>query len=235
MTGPGQTGPRVDGRCVLAALLGCLLVTVLAPPGRWLLLGGEAALVVVLLVFLRTPPRWLAGRLALLAPFLLMAVVSVPLMGAGHPEAPPPAERAGTAVLRALVGVGALAAALRACPPPELLGALARLRVPSIFVTLSALMLRYLGLLEEEAVRMCRARDLRGTPRSVMERARVAGALVGTLFVRSWERAERVSLAMQARGFTGALPGPPPRALGARDGLVLGGRLLAQALLVVLT
>ena len=127
-------------------------------------------------------------------------------------------------------------------PPPaqfvevhELLQALARLRVPAIFVTLMALMLRYLGLLEGEAARMMRARDLRGTPRTMGQRAHVAGCMVGSLFLRSFERAERVSVAMQSRGFTGLLPAPSPRPLGASGAAAVGGALLAQALLVWFT
>src|SRR5262249_14893607 len=70
----------LDGRCVLGALVCCLVVTVLTPPGRWGRLAGEGLFVALLLVLLRTPPRWLAGRLALLAPFLLLAGLSVPFL-----------------------------------------------------------------------------------------------------------------------------------------------------------
>jgi cobalt/nickel transport system permease protein len=102
-------------------------------------------------------------------------------------------------------------------------------------VTLLALMLRYLGLLEGEAARMMRARDLRGMPPTLRQRAHVAGCMVGSLFLRSFERAERVSVAMQSRGFTGLLPAPEPRPLGARGVLCLAAALLAQALLVWVT
>jgi hypothetical protein len=44
-----------------------------------------------------------------------------------------------------------------------------------------------------------------------------------------------VSLAMQARGFTGILPCPPPRRVETREGLLLAGLLGAQALLLFLT
>ena len=37
-------------------------------------------------------------------------------------------------------------------------------------------------------------------------RAGVSGSIVGSLFIRSFERAERVSLAMAARGYRGDLP-----------------------------
>ena len=59
--------------------------------------------------------------------------------------------------------------------------------------------------------------------------------MVGSLFLRSFERAERVSVAMQSRGFTGLLPPPPPRPLGARCVLALAATLLAQALLLWVT
>ena len=231
----------LDGRIVLAGLLGCVGVTVLTPPGHWGRLAGEAALVAAALVVSQVPGdharrgyRWLLGRFMLLAPFLLLLVVSVPFMPRGPGQLSPLA-RAGLVVARATIGFGALAAALQLIDLPELLQALARLRAPAIFVTLMALMLRYLGLLEGEAARMMRARDLRGTPPTLRQRAHVAGCMVGSLFLRSFERAERVSVAMQSRGFTGLLPPPPPRALGARGALFLAALLLAQALLVWVT
>ena len=231
----------LDGRIVLAGLLGCVGVTVLTPPGHWGRLAAEAALVITTLAasqvsgcHARRGYRWLFGRFVLLAPFLLLLVVSVPFMARG-PEQLSPLARAGMAAARATIGFGALAAALQVMDLPELLQALARLRTPAIFVTLMALMLRYLGLLEGKAARMMRARDLRGTPPTLRQRAHVAGCMVGSLFLRSFERAERVSVAMQSRGFTGLLPPPPPRPLGARGVLALAAVLLAQALLVWVT
>jgi cobalt/nickel transport system permease protein len=220
----------LDGRCALVAALAGILVTILTPPGRWPLLGGEAALVAAALAWLRPPPRWLLRRLAVLLPFMLMAVASLAFARTG-PAPLSPWERAAGLAARMLISFGALAALLRAVGPSELLAALGRLRVPAIFVSVGALMLRYLDLLEEEAARMLRARDCRGTAPTVRQRAGVAGAMVGTLFVRSFERAERVSLAMQARGFTGLLPPPAPRPLRAADALFLAGALLAQAAL----
>jgi cobalt/nickel transport system permease protein len=230
----------LDGRVVLLGLLACVVVTALTPAGQWPRLLGEAALVAAAHGALSVsagssgyPCRAVVGRLALLLPALLLVLFSVPFM-AGAPG-PPPLERAAAAGARAVISFGALAAALRAIEAPELLHALARLRAPAILVTLMALLLRYLGLLEEEATRMVRARDLRGMPPGLRARARVAGYMVGSLFLRGFERSERVSLAMQARGFTGLLPAPPPRLLTARGAALLGALLLAQAVLVGVT
>jgi cobalt/nickel transport system permease protein len=229
----------LDGRVALIGLVSCIGVAVFTPPGHWGRLAGEAALVVAahaLVGGLRAEHggRWLLGRFALMLPFLLMVIASVPWM-ATVPGLPSPLERAGIALARVVISFGALTAALRAVGTPELLQALARLGVPPIFVTLMVLMLRYLGLLEGEAARMMRARDLRGSPPTVRQRARVAGCMVGSLFLRSFERSERVSVAMQSRGFTGLLPSPPPRPLGRRSLLILAIVLLAQALILGVT
>jgi cobalt/nickel transport system permease protein len=230
-----------DGRVVLVGLLACIVVTALTPAGQWQRLLGEAALVAAVHAALSASAgssgyacRAVMGRLALLLPALLLVLVSAPFM-AGASGPPPPLERAAAAGARAVISFGALAAALRAVEAPELLRALARLRAPAILVTLMALLLRYLGLLEGEVARMMLARDLRGRSPGLRVRARVAGCMVGSLFLRSVERSERVSLAMQARGFTGLLPAPPPRPLTARAAALLGALLLAQLLLVGVT
>jgi cobalt/nickel transport system permease protein len=79
-------------------------------------------------------------------------------------------------------------------------------------------MYRYLAVLTDEASRMLRARASRSAIRlghhgggSIRWRAEVTGRMVGSLFLRSYERSERVYAAMQARGFDGELrylPGP---------------------------
>jgi cobalt/nickel transport system permease protein len=236
-----MTRERLDGRVVLVGLLVCIGVTVLTPAGHWERLAGEAALVLAALAGAavggspaRRGWRWLLARFALLLPFLLVLLLSMPFMAAA-PEQPSAAARAGLAAARATISFAAVAAALQWMELPGLLQALARLRAPALFVTLMSLMLRYLELLEGEAMRMMRARDLRGRPPTVRRRAHVAGCMVGSLCLRSFERAERVSVAMQSRGFSGLLPPPPPRRLTVSSAATLAALLLAQAILVWVT
>jgi cobalt/nickel transport system permease protein len=215
---------------VLLALVACIAVVALTPAGHAGRLAVEGALVLAVLLTLRAPPVWLLKRAALLLPFVGLALAPAALAAAtGRPSASNPA---GLPLARVAICFGALAAAARAAEPAALLAALARLRVPALLISVAALMLRYLGLLEGEAARMLRARDLRGRPPRVGERARVTGAMVGTLFVRSMERADRVSQAMQARGFTGVLPAPPPADIPRASRIFLGFFLLTQLLLV---
>jgi cobalt/nickel transport system permease protein len=82
-----------------------------------------------------------------------------------------------------------------------LLNVLRRIHVPALLVTVLALMYRYIFLLIDEAERMGRARKSRTFGRKRVGRWRQAATVVGQLFVRSTERAERIFAAMTARGW----------------------------------
>ena len=106
-------------------------------------------------------------------------------------------------------------------PFPELLMAMRAVRIPRLLVSIIGLMWRYLFVLADEALRLLRARDARsGIPRqpvgkvggTLVWRARVTGGMAGSLFLRSFDRADRIYAAMAARGYDGetrTLPGPP--------------------------
>lgn len=102
-------------------------------------------------------------------------------------------------------------------PFHDLVDALRELRLPRILVSIVSFMYRYLAVLTDEASRMMRARDARSadpTGRgggSIRWRASVAGHMVGSLFLRAYERSERIYAAMLARGFEGEF-----RHMGAR-------------------
>jgi cobalt/nickel transport system permease protein len=90
--------------------------------------------------------------------------------------------------------------------PQALLAGLERLRLPQQLVQIMAFMVRYLDVVTGEMQRMRIARESRGftarDPRHWPVLARSAGAL----FIRSYERGERVHLAMLSRGYTGRMP-----------------------------
>ena len=96
-------------------------------------------------------------------------------------------------------------------PFHDLVDALRALRLPRILVAIISFMYRYLAVLSDEGGRMLRARDSRSAAApvgrraggSIRWRADVAGRMVGSLFLRAYERSERIYAAMQARGFEG--------------------------------
>jgi cobalt/nickel transport system permease protein len=86
-------------------------------------------------------------------------------------------------------------------PFTELVRVLQRLRVPWLFVTTLTLMHRYLFVLRNEAERMRRARASRTFTRGRRFQWQALSSVVGQLFVRASERAERIYNAMCARGW----------------------------------
>ncbi|RJP51509.1 MAG: cobalt ECF transporter T component CbiQ [Anaerolineaceae bacterium] len=95
---------------------------------------------------------------------------------------------------------------------PDLIHALEHLRVPAILTTIIAFLYRYLFVLTDEVLRLIRARESRSAASAgkrsgggVFWRAKVAGNMAGQLFLRSYERSDRIYNAMMSRGYTGHL------------------------------
>jgi cobalt/nickel transport system permease protein len=107
---------------------------------------------------------------------------------------------------------------------PDLIHALEHLRVPGIITTIISFLYRYLFVLTDEVFRLLRARESRsaGAPgqrsgRGVVWRARVAGNMAGQLFLRSYERSDRIYNAMVSRGYSGHLYTLNPHEMKQRD------------------
>ncbi|MHB8740143.1 MAG: cobalt ECF transporter T component CbiQ [Coriobacteriia bacterium] len=99
----------------------------------------------------------------------------------------------------------------------DLLGALRQLKVPDVFVMLLSFVTRYVTVLGEQLrslriAMISRAPHLRG--RALL---RSLGSIAGNLFVRSYERGERIHAAMVSRGYTGTLPLAAPSRFGLTD------------------
>ena len=123
----------------------------------------------------------------------------------------------------------------------DLLYALRALRLPAVLVTILSFAYRYLFVMVDEAQRMLRARDCRAATlpdkaagRSLRWRAGVVGQMAGTLFLRSYERSERIYVAMLARGFSGELRALSRRPLSSTEQglLLLFGAILAGIVLL---
>jgi cobalt/nickel transport system permease protein len=91
-------------------------------------------------------------------------------------------------------------------PFPALLGGFDALRTPRTITLTVGLLWRYLHVFGEEFQRLRRASAVRGYQPRWLWQAGVIAACIGTMFVRSYERGERVHQAMLARGYDGTMP-----------------------------
>jgi cobalt/nickel transport system permease protein len=142
----------------------------------------------------RIPPLFLLKRLLLLEPFVLgIAILGLFQEGGGHVVL--------VILIRSTLCLMTLILLSNTTPFSELLRVLKRIRVPGLFVTVLALMYRYLFVLIDEAERMQRARKSRSFTRNRRGGWRNFSTVVGQLFIRSADRAERIYAAMCARGW----------------------------------
>lgn len=88
----------------------------------------------------------------------------------------------------------------------ELLRGLEKLKFPSLLIQIATFMLRYLNVVNDEMQRMKIARASRGFEATGVRHWRVLAHSAGALFIRSYERGERVHLAMVSRGYAGLMP-----------------------------
>ncbi len=197
-TGDGPLGAVDPAIALVGALLAALSAATL-PQGAWLPLGLHATLAVTLATLSgRYLP--LALRLAFVTPFMGGLLAMAPF----HPEG----SAVGLAIALWAMARGMTAAlfllTLTAVHPlPALLGGLGRLHVPATLIMVTGMTFRYLTTLAEEGVAMRQAATVRGYGARNLLGASTIGRLIGTLFLRSYERAERVHRAMLLRGWEG--------------------------------
>jgi len=203
---------RAPAHLKLVALVTFMLAVVATPVDRYAVFAGWAVVLLVVVAVSQVPPTYLARRMVVEVPFVVFALL-LPFIATG-----PRTELFGLTVSQAgLVAaagllmkgtLGVLAALTLAATtePDDVLRGLQRLRVPDPLVQIMGFMVRYLDVVTGEMGRMLTAMRSRGyDPRSPRHWPVLARSL-GALFIRSYERGERVHLAMLSRGYTGTLP-----------------------------
>ena len=203
---------RAPPQCKIAASLLFVLAVVATPREAVWAYGLYALLLAGLARVAGVPLPLLARRLVIELPFLLFAVL-LPVVGQGErvevlgvPLAREGLWAAWNILVKGTLGVTASLLVAAATPVPELLRGLERLRLPRAFTTVAGFMVRYADVIADELRRTRVARLSRGYDPRWIWQARAVAATAGALFIRSYERGERVYLAMVSRGYAGSMP-----------------------------
>jgi cobalt/nickel transport system permease protein len=195
----------------IVALVGFMLVVVATPREWYAVFGGYLLLLLGVIALSRVPFGYLAKRMVIEVPFLVFAAL-VPFVATG-----PQVEVLGISVsepglvaawglaVKGTLGVLASLTLAATTEPSDVLAGLQRLRMPALIVQIMGFMVRYLDVVTADLGRMLVAMRSRGVdPRSPRHWPALARTL-GALFVRSYERGERVHLAMLSRGYDGTM------------------------------
>ncbi|MFI6453710.1 cobalt ECF transporter T component CbiQ [Streptosporangium amethystogenes] len=236
---PGDTlVHRLPPQCKLAAVAGFALVVVATPREWFWAFGLYAVLLAAVAAAARVPAGFLLRRMVVEVPFVVFAL-AIPFIGFG--------ERvtfmglslsvaglwaAWNILAKATLGVVASVLLAATTEPRLILLGAQRLRLPPMLVQIAMFMLRYLDVILEEMRRMRVARESRGFVARDVRHIPVIARSAGALFIRSYERGERVHLAMLSRGYTGSMPVIQDLSVASRQWFVAG--MLPGAALAVL-
>jgi cobalt/nickel transport system permease protein len=227
---------RLDPRAKLAGLAGITVVGVSTPPRQWPVLAVCALALVAIAAVSRVGPDVIWSRARVVLPLVLFVAVLVPFVRGGEKVGVGPLQlsRDGLTTFASVSSkalIGTVSAVLLGATTsfPDVLHGLERMRAPRLLTLIAAFMYRYLFVIGGEARRMRVALAARGyRPRHALQAAAI-GRVATALFLRTFERGERVYVAMLARGYTGATPRLRGLAFARADVLFLTA--LAAALL----
>jgi cobalt/nickel transport system permease protein len=203
---------RRDARAKIVAV-GAVLVAlnVLRTP-PWYIPAAAAAILAAGVAVSRLPFFYVFRRAALVLPFALVIGIFLPFTTEGETLLTfdiagydveisyAGARLYATLVAKAYLSLAFAALLLATTPFQNLMKALAWFRVPAFFLALLSFTYRYVFVFVDELGRFQRAWAVRYFGRKPFAQLLALGPAVGGLFIRSYERAERVWAAMLSRG-----------------------------------
>ncbi len=196
----------------IVAAISFILVVVATPPEIFWAFGVYGVIVLGLVGLAGIPLLTFARRLLIEVPFVIFAIF-IPIIGTG-----PRVEVLGISLSEAgllsawnilakgTIGVSTSVILASTTSARDLLAGLEKLKVPGLIVQIAGFMLRYVYVVRDDFERMRVARESRAFNAKGPTQWKVLAQAGAALFVRSYERGERVHLAMLARGYDGSIP-----------------------------
>ncbi|MET8753725.1 cobalt ECF transporter T component CbiQ [Streptomyces sp. NPDC059104] len=198
--------------CKIAATFAFVVVVVSTPREAMWAFGLYAVLLAVVAAAARVPAGFLLRRLLIEVPFVAFAVL-MPFVAEGEQVhvlglslSVSGLWGAWNVLAKGTLGVAASVLLASTTELRALLLGLQRLKLPPLLVQIASFMIRYGDVISGELRRMSIARRSRGFEARGVRHWGVLAKTAGALFIRSYERGERVYLAMVSRGYTGSMP-----------------------------
>ena len=240
---------RLDPRVKVVITVLFIISNVLLPDGAWLAFALAWGVILLVNWLADLPMSYALKRSFIALPFALAAITIVftlpgnPLVTFTLGPWQFTATDAGlirfvSIVIRSWLSVQMAILLVATTRFPDLMHALRHLRMPQILVAVVSFTYRYLFVLSDETVRLLRAREARSarlvgykSGGSIAWRAKTAGHMVGQLFLRSYDRSDRIYNAMLSRGYRGHFQTLNPHVMQPTDWLIGG---LAIIILLIL-
>ncbi|MEU2155637.1 cobalt ECF transporter T component CbiQ [Streptomyces sp. NPDC019396] len=203
---------RLPPHCKIAAALGFVIVVVSTPREAIWAFALYAVLLGAVTALARIPVGLVLRRLLVEIPFVAFALLMPFVVPGEHTEllgislSVPGLWGAWNILAKATLGVATSVLLASTTELRSLLLGLQRLKLPPLMVQIASFMIRYGDVITDEMRRMSIARRSRGFEARGVSHWGVLAKSAGALFIRSYERGERVHLAMLSRGYRGTMP-----------------------------
>ncbi len=245
---------RFDPRLKLVLTILFILACTLLPAGAWPVYILFFALILSIEVLSELGVNYVLKRSTLALPFVLAALPLILTISGktlfSFSIGPwlisptyPGLERFASIAIKSWLSVQAAILLAATTPFPELLVSMRSVGAPSLLVSIFGLMWRYLFVLVDETLRLLRARSARSGQSdrtgakpggSLAWRARVTGGMAGSLFLRAFERSDRIYMAMLSRGYDGESRSLPLPAVQPTQWVLLAGATSFLGFLLVI-
>ena len=194
------------------AVLSFIIVSSSTPIAQWQAFIAYFVAIFLVSLVAKIPTLTLLTRSLIEIPFIFFAIL-MPFFGTGERFEVGPLNlyresllAAAGIVVKGTLGVLSAVVLSTSTTARELLRGLEKLHLPKLMVQIAAFMLRYVNVISDEMERMKVARESRGFIATGIKDWKVIATAASALFIRSYERGERVHLAMLSRGYSGTLP-----------------------------
>lgn len=208
---------RLDPRVKILSLLSFVFFVIFTPPVKFLSFLFYFLLIFSVILISKVPLTFVFKRSLVIIPFVLFVAIFIPFFKQG--------EIAGSysfgslhltvsyggliilwnALIKSWLSVLSMLTLASTTKFPRLLKGFQRLGMPRVMIMILSFLYRYVFVLVDEAMRMKRARDSRSFGESRRQQTRSIGNIIAMLFIKAYERGERVYVAMVSRGFAGKI------------------------------
>jgi len=196
---------KADPRLKISVALLFVLFIILTNPRNLLEFTLYGLIIASLIAISRVPSLFIIKRSLMIIPFVILIALFLLFDHSGVR-----AEYTGSILFRGIVIKSYLAILIlillsSTTSFPSLLQGLQSLKLSKVFILLLSFMYRYIFLLLDEAMRLTRGKKSREFGTGRWRQIKTTVSLIGILFIRTFERGERVYSAMCSRGFDGTI------------------------------
>lgn len=208
---------RLDPRIKIITLFAFIFFVISTKPNLFITFALYGSLITILIILSKIPLTFILKRSLVIIPFVLMIAIFIPFFKKGEVAG---GYSFGTfrltvsydgimvfwnVLIKAYLSILSMLLLITSTTFQDLLKAFENLRLPSIFIMIFSFMYRYIFVLQDELIKMRQAKEARTISGSRWFQIRSLANMLGVLFVRAYERAESVYIAMCARGFEGSI------------------------------